>query len=524
MTNKGTAFTEAERDRLGLHGLLPPHVGTLGSQIARRRRALEGMADDFHRYAFLRELQDSNEVLFHALVQSDLPRMLPLVYTPTVGEGCERFSDIWRRPRGLFLSYPNRNRIADILADPALDRVKVIVVSDGERILGLGDQGAGGMGIPIGKLALYTACAGIHPAEVLPILLDVGTDNVARREDPLYVGWRNPRIRGPEYDAFVEAFVAAVADRFPGVLLQWEDFAGRNAYDLLDRYRDRLLSFNDDIQGTAATATGTLLAAIRRTGEPLAQQRIVLFGAGAAGSGVAEMLVRAMMAAGLDEAAARSRIWAVDRDGLILSNIPRLPAQQVPLAHDPAEVTGWTLTDARIGLYDTVVNVKPTVLIGASGQMGAFGEPVVRAMAAGCAAPVIFPLSNPVSRAEAHPADLLAWTDGRALVGTGSPFGVAGVTQVNNVYIFPGVGLGALAAQASRVTDGMFMAAAETLGTLGGAADGSLLPPIEQLRAVALTIAVAVAAQAVRDSVATAPAAEMTAEAIAGRMWEAVYD
>ena len=488
------------------------------------------MADDFHRYSFLRELQDSNEVLFHALVQHDLPRLLPLVYTPTVGDWCERFSEIWRRPRGLFLSYPNRDRIADILADPALDRVKVIVVSDGERILGLGDQGAGGMGIPIGKLALYTACAGIHPAEVLPILLDVGTDNAARRDDPLYVGWRNPRIRGPEYDEFVENFVAAVADRFPGVLLQWEDFAGKNAYDLLERYRDRLLSFNDDIQGTAATATGTLLAAIRRTGQPLAEQRIVLFGAGAAGSGIAEMLVRALMAEGLDEASARARLWAVDRDGLILSDIPRLPQQQIPLARDPAEIVNWKLTvnqrltADRVGLLETVTNVRPTVLIGTSGQMGAFGETVIRAMAAGCERPVIFPLSNPISRAEAHPADLLAWTDGRALVGTGSPFGVAGVTQVNNVYIFPGVGLGALAAGATAVTDGMFMAAARTLGAMGDAGDGSLLPPIVALRDVALAIAVAVAAQAVADGVATVAADELTEARIAERMWTAAYD
>ncbi|TVV74575.1 NAD-dependent malic enzyme [Sphingomonas solaris] len=523
LTNKGTAFTNEERETFGLHGLLPPHVGTLDSQIERRMRALEGMKDDFHRYAFLRELQDSNEVLFQALVQRDLPRMLPLVYTPTVGEGCERFSEIWRRPRGLFLSYPNRDRIADILADPALDRVKVIVVSDGERILGLGDQGAGGMGIPIGKLALYTACAGIHPAEVLPILIDVGTDNAARREDPLYVGWRNPRIRGAEYDAFMESFVAAVADRFPGVLLQWEDFAGKNAYDLLERYRGRLLSFNDDIQGTAATAVGTLLSAIRRTGTPLTEQRVVLFGAGAAGSGVAELLVRAMMADGLAEAEARARIWAVDRDGLVLSDIPRLPPQQQALAHDPADIVDWTRTGANaIGLLDTVANVRPTVLIGASGQMGAFGEGVIRAMAAGVAQPVIFPLSNPISRAEAHPADLLAWTDGRAIVGTGSPFGVAGVTQVNNVYIFPGVGLGALASGAREVTDGMFMAAARALGALGGEG-ATLLPPITRLREVALHIAVAVARQALVEGVATVDPETLTREAIAAGMWEATY-
>ncbi len=522
LTNKGTAFTEGERDRLGLHGLLPPHVGTLESQIVRRRRVLDGMADDFHRYAFLRELQDSNEVLFHALVQADLPRMLPLVYTPTVGAGCERFSEIWRKPRGLFLSYPNRDRIADILADPALDRVKVIVVSDGERILGLGDQGAGGMGIPIGKLALYTACAGIHPAEVLPILLDVGTDNAGLRDDPLYVGWRNPRIRGEDYAAFVETFVAAVAARWPNVLLQWEDFAGHNAHDLLARYRDRLLSFNDDIQGTAATAVGTLLSAIRRTGAALTGQRIVLFGAGAAGTGVAELLVQALRAEGLDEAAARARIWAVDRDGLILSDMAKLTPPQVSLARDPAEVAGWARdAGGELGLLETVRAVRPTVLIGASGQAGTFTEAVVRAMAAGCERPVIFPLSNPVSRAEAHPADVLAWTDGRAVVGTGSPFGVAGVTQVNNVYIFPGVGLGALAAGARRVTDGMFMAAARALGAMGGEGE-TLLPPIDALRAVALRIAGVVAQAALADGVASVD--HVDEERIAALMWDAAYD
>ncbi len=521
LTNKGTAFTEAERDQFGLHGLLPPHVGTLDSQIERRRGALARMSDDFHRYSFLRELQDSNEILFHAMVQRDLPAMLPLVYTPTVGEGCERFSEIWRRPRGLFLSWPNRHRIAEILGDPALDRVKVIVVSDGERILGLGDQGAGGMGIPIGKLALYTACAGIHPAEVLPILLDVGTDNQARRDDPLYVGWRNPRIRGAEYDAFVEDFVTAVANRFPGVLLQWEDFAGHNAYRLLGRYRDRLPSFNDDIQGTAATAVGTLLSAIGRTGTPLIDQRILLFGAGAAGCGIADMLVRALMAEGLDDAAARARIWAVDRHGLLLSDMDGLAPGQAALARDPDDVAHWTRTNHdAIDLFDAVANVRPTVLIGASGQHGAFGEAVVRTMAQAVETPVIFPLSNPVSRAEAHPGDLIRWSAGRALVGTGSPFGVAGVTQVNNVYIFPGVGLGALAAEARTITDGMFMAAARALGAMGG--DDTLLPPIERLRDVALDIAVVVAAQAVAEGVAGAGVA-IDRDAIAARMWSPAY-
>ncbi|GFE72522.1 NAD-dependent malic enzyme [Novosphingobium sp. TCA1] len=527
LTNKGTAFTAEERDAFGLHGLLPPHVGTLDSQIERRRKALEEKESDFQRYAFLRELQDSNEVLFHALVQSDLPRMLPLVYTPTVGEGCERFSEIWRRPRGLFLSYPNRDRISDILADPAYDRVKVIVVSDGERILGLGDQGAGGMGIPIGKLALYTACAGIHPSEVLPILLDLGTDNHARREDPLYVGWRAPRVRGQDYDDFVETFVSAVNDRFPGVLLQWEDFAGKNAYDLLVRYRDRLLSFNDDIQGTAATAVGTLLAAIGRTGVPLTEQRVVLFGAGAAGSGVAEMLVQAMMADGLDEKAARANIWAVDRDGLILSDIPRLPQQQAKLARDPAEIEGWNVSGQNmISLQEVVANVHPTVLIGTSGQKAAFDERTIRTMAETVERPVVFPLSNPISRAEAHPADILEWTGGKAIVGTGSPFGTPGVTQVNNVYIFPGVGLGALASGATAVSDAMFMAAARRLGELGGGTQdgrGGLLPAVTELRDVALEIAVAVAAQAQAEGLATAEPEALTRESIAASMWQARY-
>ena len=426
-------------------------------------------------------------------------------------------------PRGLFLSWPNRHRIADILADPALDRVKVIVVSDGERILGLGDQGAGGMGIPIGKLALYTACAGIHPAEVLPVLLDVGTDNAARREDPLYVGWRQPRVRGEDYDAFVEAFVAAAAARWPGVLLQWEDFAGQNAHRLLDRYRDRLLTFNDDIQGTAATAVGTLLAAVARTGRPLVDQRVVLFGAGAAGTGIAELLVKALVGEGLSDAQARARIWAVDRFGLLVAGMPGLTAHQAALARARDQVAGWTRTGDAIDLHETVARVRPTVLIGTSGQAGAFTETVVRAMAAGTERPVIFPLSNPTSRAEAHPADLLAWTDGRALVGTGSPFGTAGVTQVNNIYIFPGVGLGALAAGATTISEGMFLAAARTIGSMAKGGEGALLPPVTALREVAAEVACAVATQAADEGLATHEVGNITPAGVAETMWRPVY-
>ena len=527
LTNKGTAFTDAERTHFGLHGLLPPHVLTLEEQTRRRRQVLDGMDSDFHRYAFLRELQDTNEILFHALVQSDLPAMLPLVYTPTVGEGCEKFSQIFRRPRGLFLSWPNRAHIRDILADPALDNIKVIVVSDGERILGLGDQGAGGMGIPIGKLALYTACAGIHPSEVLPILLDVGTDNEARRADPLYIGWHEPRVRGAAYDAFVEDFIQAVDERWPNVLLQFEDFAGKNAYELLNRYRHRLLTFNDDIQGTAATAVGTLLAAVRTTGVPLSSHKILLYGLGAAGSGIAEALVRALVAEGLSDAEARQHLWAIDRDGLIVSNMPNLLPQQVGLARDPADVADWPRTgNGRLGLEETIAQIAPTVLIGASGQKDAFNEGVIRLMASLTEKPVIFPLSNPVSRAEAHPADILDWSDNRAIVGTGSPFGTPGVTQVNNVYIFPGVGLGALAAEATQVTEGMFMAAARRLGELGGEPEGQgpgLLPPITALRWVALQIALAVVAQAQAEGVAQAAPEAMTEAALAARMWEPVY-
>ena len=528
LTNRGTAFTLEERDHHGLHGLLPSHVFKLEDQIERRCQMLQGMDTDFHRYAFLRELQDTNEVLFHAVVQSDLPRMLPLVYTPTVGEGCECFSQIFRRPRGLFLTWPNRHRIREILADPAFDRVKVIVVSDGERILGLGDQGAGGMGIPIGKLALYTACAGFHPAEVLPILLDCGTDNPVRLNDPLYIGWHSPRVRGADYDSFVEEFVSAVDERWPNVLLQWEDFAGKNAYDLLNRYRDRLLTFNDDIQGTAATAVGTMLAAVRTTGVPLAAQRVLLYGVGAAGSGIAEMLVKAIIAEGVDEATARRAIWAIDRDGLIVSNMPDLGPQQVALARDPADVAGWPrIGNGRIGLEQTIAQVRPHVLIGASGQKDAFNEGTVRLMASLVERPVVFPLSNPVSRAEATPADILRWSDGRAIVGTGSPFGTPGVTQVNNVYVFPGIGLGALAAKARVVSDGMFMAAARRLGELSaeiGDGGPGLLPPITALREVALRIAVAVAQQAVDEGVAGVGADAIARDAIAAHMWEPAYD
>ena len=534
MLNKGTAFTDEERTAFALHGLLPPHIGSLDEQISRRLRALRALETDFERYSFLRDLQDINETLFCALLVRNLEEMLPLVYTPEVGEGCQRFSEIWRKPRGLFLSLPLQAQIPAILSHPRYDRVRVIVVSDGERILGLGDQGAGGMGIPIGKLALYTACAGIHPKKALPILLDVGTDNAERQHDPLYVGWRHERVRGARYDAFIESFVAAVIKRWPHVLLQWEDFAGANAGRLLDRYRDRLCTFNDDIQGTAAMAVGALLAATQVTGVPLPDQRIALLGAGSAGQGIARLLRTAMRDAGLSEVEARSRLYAVDVNGLLVEGTPGIREAQAALAQPRSAVAGWKLEHpGRIGLLDVVSNARPTTLIGVSGEPGVFTEEIVRRMAQSERKPVIFALSNPTSRAEAAPEDLMRWSEGRAVIGTGSPFPAVNwegrsvpVAQANNSYIFPGLGLGILAAGARRVTDSMFMAAAKALAAISPARHGPgerLLPPVDRLREVSLAVAVAAARQAQADGVAE-PCDEDTLQTrIRDEVWEPVY-
>jgi malate dehydrogenase (oxaloacetate-decarboxylating) len=534
LLNKGTAFTEAERDIFGLHGFLPPHIGCLEEQIDRRMRALHDLQSDFERYVFLRGLQDANETLFYALVTGNLEETLPLVYTPTVGEGCQRFSRIWSKPRGLFLSWPHRNRIGEILAHRRFDKIEAIVVSDGERILGLGDQGAGGMGIPIGKLSLYTACAGLHPATTLPILLDTGTDNADRLVDPLYVGWRHERIRGQDYDDFVEAFVTAVHARWPNILLQWEDFARANAARLLGRYRDRLCTFNDDIQGTAAVAAGALLAAVRVTGVPLREQRIIIVGAGSAGCGIGALILREMIDAGLPEKEARRRFFAVDRDGLLVQGLPGLLEFQAPFVQDAAAVANWTREHPdRIGLFDVVANAKPTVLIGVSGQPGMFEERIVRTMAAGVTRPVIFPLSNPVSRCEATPQDLEAWTEGRAVIGTGSPFPPIKrdgkpfkVDQTNNAYVFPGVGLGALAVGARRVSDNMFKAAAAALADVSPARldpATNLLPPVANLRSVSVAVATAVARAARNDGLCPPLDDETIARSITARMWEPHY-
>jgi len=532
--NKGTAFTEAERDAFGLHGLLPPHVGTLEDQRERRKTSLASRTSAFAKYRMMRDLQDNDETLFYSFIEHNIEELLPIVYTPTVGEGCQRFSEIWRKPRGLFLSFTHKDRIDKILANPRYDDVRCIVVSDGERILGLGDQGAGGMGIPIGKMALYTALAGIPPEHCLPILLDVGTDNETHLNDPIYIGWQHKRVRGQEYDDFVEAFVSAVEKRWPHILLQWEDFAGVNAARLLERYRNRLCTFNDDIQGTAAVTTATLLAGVYATGVPLREQTIAMFGAGSAGIGIINMLVAAMQEEGLTEEQARKRIYAFNRYGLLVEGCQGIRPGQEPLVRKREDVTGWKLEGGdSISLLDVVRNAKITVLAGVSAQAGAFTEEIVREMAQHIERPVIFPLSNPTSQSEAAPADLLKWTDGRALVGTGSPFApvevngkMIRIAQVNNSYIFPGLALGILVSRARRVTDSMFMAAAKTLASLSparGDKTAALLPPMADSRKIGLVVGEAVARQAIADGVAEGGGEDTLKDRLLAYVWEPVY-
>jgi malate dehydrogenase (oxaloacetate-decarboxylating) len=534
LLNKGTAFTEAERDDFDLHGLLPPYVTSLDLQVERRLAAFRALGVDLHKYIFLRGLQDTNETLFYALLTRHIEELMPIVYTPTVGLGCQLFSHIFRKPRGLFLSFPLQGRIDHILKNRRFDGVEVIVVSDGERILGLGDQGAGGMGIPIGKLALYTACAGLHPSTTLPILLDVGTDNSELLADPIYIGWRHERVRDAAYDDFVAAFVDAVRARWPHVLLHWEDFAFRNANRLLARYRDELCSYNDDIQGTAAVAVGTILSAINVTGVPLTEQRVAVLGAGSAGTGICALLLRAMIDAGLAEKEARARFYLVDREGLLVEGMPGLQPFQAALAQSRDRVAAWKLSSAdRIGLPEVVANAHPTILIGTSGQAHAFSEPVVRAMAAGVRRPAIFPLSNPTARSEATPEDLLAWTEGRAVIGTGSPFPPVmrgghpfRIDQTNNAYVYPGVGLGTIAAKARRISTAMFLAAARTIADLSPAKHdprANLLPPLAELRKVSLRVAIAVAAQARSEGLSDADAEQDLAAAVKTKMWEPLY-
>jgi len=524
LLNKGTAFTAAERDALGLRGLLPPRVSTLEQQVRRALRNLRAKENDLEKYIFLHALQNRNETAFYRVVLDHLEETMPIVYTPTVGQACLEFGAIYRRPRGMWISIEDRGRVAEVLANWPHQDVRLIVVTDGERILGLGDLGVLGMGIPIGKLALYTACAGVHPYYCLPITLDVGTDNRGLLEDDMYFGLDRPRARGAEYAEFIEEFVQAVQARFPNCLLQFEDFGNHNAFELLDRYRDRVCAFNDDIQGTASVALAGLIAASRLQGTPLAEQRLLFFGAGEAATGIGELAVAALRDEGLDEAEARGRCWFFDSKGLIVNSRSGLTPQKVRFAKDAAPLTDF---------LEAVRTIRPTALLGAAGIPGVFTREVVEAMCENHPQPVVFALSNPTSKAECTAVQAYEWSRGAAIFASGSPFQPVvyqGRTLVpgqgNNVYIFPGVGMGVLASGSRSVTDEMFLAAARTLAdmvTPGELATGRVFPPLANIREVSLRIATAVAAIAHDRGLARVPRPPDLAADIRQRMYQPDY-
>lgn len=507
MYNKGSAFTRDERSELGLVGLLPPTPSDPTVQVQRAYANIVRKTEPLEQYIGLAALQDRNEVLFYRLVLEHLEEFAPIVYTPTVGRACQTYSHIFRRGRGMWITPEHQGHIAEVLGNAVYDEVDLIVATDNERILGLGDQGAGGMGIPIGKLVLYTVGAGIHPSRVLPVSLDVGTDNEELLNDPLYVGWRHPRLRGERYDAIIAEFVAAVKERFPGALLQWEDFKKARAFDLLDRYRDEILSFNDDIQGTAAVALAGVMAASRISEVPMKDQRVVILGAGAAGIGIGRQLRDALSRAGVTGDDLTSRIAVLDSRGLLVDNREFRDVYKKEMAWPAslAEAQGVSPGD-KDDLLEVIQAISPTVLIGASGQPNTFTEEVIRAMAERCERPVVMPFSNPTSKCEAHPEDVIAWTDGKALVASGSPFDPVvykhkthRIGQGNNVYIFPGVGLGALCGGSKRVTDSMFTVAAETLASCvqdDDLEEGALYPRLKRLREITRKIAIAVVLEA----------------------------
>jgi malate dehydrogenase (oxaloacetate-decarboxylating) len=532
--NRGTAFDENERTTLGLHGLLPPRVEAIEEQLTRAHEAFKAKGTDLERHIYLRQLQDSNETLFYRLMLEHIEEMMPIVYTPTVGLACQQFSHIYRRPRGLVVSYPLRDSIKEILRNRPNPEVDVIVVTDGERILGLGDQGVGGLGIPIGKLSLYSLIGGIHPSRTLPIILDAGTNNEERLNDPEYLGWRHERVRGQDYLDFVDRFVQAVKQELPGTCLQWEDFATPNARPLLIRYQNELLTFNDDVQGTAAVVLGAAIGASKVAGKNLQDHQIVFVGAGSAAIGVADFLRIAMVEEGLSEKEARARFWIVDKDGLLDSDRRDLSEEQKVYTRDHNEVVGWPRNQhGQIGLAEVIGKIDATMLIGFSTVKGIFSESIVREMAGKTGRPIIFPLSNPTSLSEAEPADLLAWTEGRALVATGSPFAPVAyngktieIAQCNNVFIFPAVGLGVIASQARRVTDKMIQAAARALGNHSPALQdpaGSLLPKVSSIREVALDIAYAVGAKAQEEGLAAASEPEAFRKKVTESQWFPEY-
>jgi malate dehydrogenase (oxaloacetate-decarboxylating) len=535
LLNKGSAFSGRERLNFNLIGLLPPRYENIEEQVKRAYMQYKSFDEPINKHIYLRAVQDNNETLFYRLLNEHLVEMLPIIYTPTVGEACEHFSDIYRSARGIIASYEERQFMDEILHSVTKDRVKVIVVTDGERVLGLGDQGVGGMGIAIGKLSIYTACGGISPAYTLPVALDVGTNNQTLLDDPYYMGMRHPRIGKAEYDAFVDDFVNAAQKRWPGVLIQFEDFAQPNAMPILQRHREHVCCFNDDIQGTAAVTLGTLLSACRKKGEALHDQKVVFVGSGSAGCGIAELIINAMVIEGLTDAQARARVFMVDRFGLLTEGMADLLDFQERLVQSSSALKEWKLTSDSdyANLMDVITNTQASILIGVSGKPGLFTEDVIRQMLSGCPRPIILPLSNPSQHVEAHPQDVVAWTDGKAIVATGSPFeevehnGEAfEISQCNNSYVFPGVGLGVISCKARLVSDEMLMVASTTLAELSpGQEDQSsaVLPPLTALPLISRKIAFKVAKTAIAQDLAREMTDDELLAAIERNFWTPVY-
>ncbi|KUM51625.1 NAD-dependent malic enzyme [Rheinheimera sp. EpRS3] len=533
LLNKGSAFTADERLMFNLAGLLPPRYETIEEQVSRAYMQYKSFDTAINKHIYLRAIQDNNETLFYRLLQQHLEEMIPIIYTPTVGDACEQFSDIYRSARGLFISYQDRHQLDDVLRNATKRKVKVIVVTDGERVLGLGDQGIGGMGISIGKLSLYTACGGISPAYALPVMLDVGTNNEKLLNDPMYMGLRQKRVNQAEYDEFVDLFIQAVKRRWPDAIIQFEDFAQPNAMPLLQRYRDKICCFNDDIQGTAAVTVGTLLAACRSKNAKLSEQKVVFVGAGSAGCGIAEQVISQMVAEGISEAQARSQIYMIDRFGLLTDTTPGLRDFQQALAQASTAITDWSYSSEFPSLLDVMNCAQPGILIGVSGQAGLFTEPVVRAMKKGCAMPIIFPLSNPSRQVEATPEQVINWTDGEVIIATGSPFAPVAyngtlypIAQCNNSYIFPGIGLGVIASKARLISDEMLREASKTLAAASPKAnsgEGGLLPAFTELSALSKQIAFNVAKVAMQQGLALELDDAMLLQKIEDNFWLPQY-
>lgn len=533
LLNKGSAFTEKERKNFNLLGLLPPRYETIEEQLSRAYKQYKGFEDPLHKHIYLRAIQDNNETLFYRLLQTHIEEMMPIIYTPTVGDACEGFSDIYRSSRGLFISYEERHLMDDILRNATKRKVKVIVVTDGERILGLGDQGIGGMGIPIGKLSLYTACGGISPAYTLPVMLDVGTNNQKLLNDPMYMGARHERIANEQYYEFLDMFIFAARKRWPEVMIQFEDFAQPNAMPLLKKYRQHVCCFNDDIQGTAAVTLGTILAACRVRGAKLSDMNVVFVGSGSAGCGIAEMLVQQMVFEGLSDKEARKHVFMIDRFGLLTEGMEGLRDFQQALQQPKEVLSEWKYSGEYASLLDVIHCAKPDVLIGVSGQPGLFNEQVITAMAQHSKKPIIFPLSNPSRQVEARPEQVIEWTDGNVVIATGSPFNpveyknkVFPIAQCNNSYIFPGIGLGVIASKARIISDEMLMAASNALADASPMVsdpDGALLPPLTEIGMLSRKIAFAVAKVAMAQELALPIPDELLEQRIEGNFWKAEY-